>query len=82
MHMREARWWGDRREASERQQTESGPSMMVRWSLLRWLSALEQGEGKGYEGENPTSCSRSRLMYEYVGRRDSWIGGKRPFYVS
>jgi len=29
--------------------------------------------------ENPTSCSRSRLMYEYVGRRDNWIGGKRPF---
>lgn len=32
--------------------------------------------------ENPTSCSRYRLMYEYVGRRDNWIGGKRPFYVS
>ena len=27
------------------------PSGMVRWSLLRYLSVLEQRVGKGYEGE-------------------------------
>jgi len=30
---------------------------------------------------NPTSCSRSKFMYEYVGRRDNWIGGEEALFT-